>query len=60
MSKSAFIFVQNRCSIIVAEPTAELTAPFIFLGLKLKPWRHHDDLGYMLIIRCEIFRKFGV
>lgn len=60
MSKSAFIFVQNRWRVIVAEPTAELTASLIFLGLKLKLWRHHDDLGYVLIIQCETFRKFGV
>ena len=56
MSKSAFTLVQKGCRVIAAEPVAELIALLIFLKL----WRHRDDLGYMLRIKCEVFRNFGV
>lgn len=56
MSKSAFTLVQNRCRVIAAEPAAELITLLIFLKL----WRRRDDLGYMLGIYSEVFRKFGI
>lgn len=52
--------VQNGYRVVVEEPIAELIALLTSLTLKLKLWRYPDDSGCMLIIRCEIYGKFGV